>query len=90
MKRLALLAIAFFLASPALADGTNRPRHTKRIYVERHAPVAAHRCLCAPTAMYDNYDTSPFRSYVWRPLPRRLTHPCPPDRSWWRRGHIFR
>ena len=90
MKRLALLAIAFLLASPAFADGLDRPRHTKRVYIERHPPTAAYGCLCAPTAMYDNYDTPPFRSYVWRPLPRHFTHPCPPDRHLWRSGYFFR
>jgi hypothetical protein len=90
MKRLALLATALLLASPAFADGLNRPRH-KRVYVERHAPVAAHRCLPAPTAMFDNYDPSPFRSYVWRGVPARYTVPCPPYRHSWRRyGYFFR
>ena len=89
MKRLALLAIAFSLASPALADGIDRPRYTKRVYIERHPP-AAYRCQAVPTALYDNFDTPPFRSYVWRPLPRHLTYPCPPDRRWWHYGHFFR
>ncbi len=88
MKRLALLGIAFLLASPALADGVDRPRHTKRMHIERHPPIAA--CQPVPTAMYDNYGTPPFRSYVWRGLPRHYTYPCPPQRHWRHYGYFFR
>jgi hypothetical protein len=90
MKRLALLATALLLASPALANGVDRPR-TKRTYVERHAPVVVHRCQAVPSAMYDSYATPPFRSHVWRGVPARYTFPCAPYRHSWRRyGFFFR
>ena len=78
MKRLALLATALLLASPALADGLDRPRHTKRPHVERYRPIVAYACQPAPTALYDSYYTPPYRSYVWRGVPRRYTYPCAP------------
>ena len=82
MKRLALLAIPFLLASPTLAADLDYPRHAKRkVYIEQTARIVERRYQPIPSALYDNFGTGQFNSYVWRPLPRSYTY--------WRPHHYY-
>ena len=72
MKWLALLSIAFFLTSPALAADLDYPRYGRpKVYTERSPRVVECRYYpTVPSALYDKLDVGQFNSKVWRPLPR--------------------